>query len=357
MLPRGVVNYIFDVGNQIFVPQAGTGGQGAAFAVISDMGGTVATLASPTDDAIVAATPYALATLTYNFAFNGTTFDRLRSQGNNADAVAAVTLGVQSVASFLYGFNGTTFDRLRVNPATKALLVESGTGTYGDNANGIAVVTTGLSAQVSRGTLFNGTTWDLSASIDATTATPTFATGIAATGAIGYFFNLNSSNYRRFSGINNSNDDVNIGGEVGLLTANVPQLFAGQDDGGFDRQRNNEATALLASAARSTTQTVATQTNYNGRGVALILNVTAVPGAQSLTLSINAVDTISGATVALGTTAAITATGTYLLTIYPGIAAVANSRVSDVVPRKWNAVVTASGAGSFTYSLSSTILL
>jgi hypothetical protein len=55
--------------------------------------------------------------------FNGTTWDRLRTQGSNADAISVLTLGVQTTAGYLYGFNGTTWDRLR-SSTTNGLVVD-----------------------------------------------------------------------------------------------------------------------------------------------------------------------------------------------------------------------------------------
>lgn len=52
--------------------------------------------------------------------FNGTTWDRARSAGDNADAVATATLGRQLVNAKNQVFNGTTWDRMRGNT----------TGTY-----------------------------------------------------------------------------------------------------------------------------------------------------------------------------------------------------------------------------------
>jgi hypothetical protein len=45
--------------------------------------------------------------------WNGATWDRAQSSGDNADAVAVATLARQFALARMYGFNGTTWDRLR----------------------------------------------------------------------------------------------------------------------------------------------------------------------------------------------------------------------------------------------------
>jgi hypothetical protein len=68
------------------------------------------------DDALVTLSAIqSIASLTYGF--NGATYDKQRSQGNNADAVAAIALGVLAQASYTYAFNGTTFDRVKTGSA------------------------------------------------------------------------------------------------------------------------------------------------------------------------------------------------------------------------------------------------
>lgn len=81
----------------------------------------------------------------FNFGFNGTTWDRLRAHGNNANAVTPLTLGVLDTNSYLYGFNATNWDRLT---------------SSGTNANGVATVTLGYLNTRGFNYVFNGTTWD-----------------------------------------------------------------------------------------------------------------------------------------------------------------------------------------------------
>src|SRR5205807_1474216 len=78
-----------------------------------------------------------------------------------------------------------------------------------------------------------------------------------------------------------------------------------------DRARNNVDTSLLASAARTTTTNSSDQTNYNGRSLALFVNVSSA-GTGSITPSIQVKDSISGDYMTVWTAAAaLTVNGDY----------------------------------------------
>ena len=127
--------------------------------------------ANPTDN---------LDTISLTGGFNGTTWDRIRSAGNNADAVAPTTLGNLTNDVYLFGYNGTNWDRIRAfgdnaDGETVATLgdLQTKSRTYGfngttwdrqrstgDNADAVATATLGEAIVIGRETLFNGTTWD-----------------------------------------------------------------------------------------------------------------------------------------------------------------------------------------------------
>lgn len=91
--------------------------------------------ANPTDDLDVAA---------LMAGFNGTTWDRIRAAGDNADAVAVATLGNMIMNARNDVFNGTTWDRVRSGTATGSLLVNNPTAanlnvTVGNAAGAAAV--------------------------------------------------------------------------------------------------------------------------------------------------------------------------------------------------------------------------
>jgi hypothetical protein len=125
------------------------------------------------------------------------------------------------------------------------------------------------------------------------------------------------------------------------------------------------ARVLYTSTPRTASPTPVVQTNHHADGLMLILDVTATPNdAQTLTVALQAVDPASGKAVTLTAFAALTAsvlgaaptTATFLYSVYPGgaeTAAVANHEVQALaLPVRWQARVTHSAAGSWTYTLS-----
>jgi hypothetical protein len=126
---------------------------------------------------------------------------------------------------------------------------------------------------------------------------------------------------------------------------------------GWDRFSSNQDITLLTSAARTTTTSASPPTNnFNARGVWVVLNITVVPGADTVTLKIEARDTVSGLYVTLLTGAAQVGTGTTEYSLYPGVTETANVDVSRPLPRNWRITVTHSAATSFTYSVGASLV-
>ena len=138
---------------------------------------------------------------------------------------------------------------------------------------------------------------------------------------------------------------------LSTLPAQMPttQTFT-QKDGDWSFGPVPETT-ILTSAARTTTQTGADQTNNNGRGLKVVLDMTNVAAGPDVTLTIDAKDPTSGKYYNLLTGASVTTVSTNVYTVYPGLTPVANKTVSDVLPRTWRVVVTANNANSATYSV------
>ena len=115
---------------------------------------------------------------------------------------------------------------------------------------------------------------------------------------------------------------------------------------------------VLSSALRSATTNSDELENDGYRGVRLIVDISAEDGAVTLTPKIQAIDHLSGNAVDLPGAAftGLTATGTYMLTVYPGIAETANETVDDILPKRWRVAATMSGSTSMTYSISATLL-
>jgi len=124
----------------------------------------------------------------------------------------------------------------------------------------------------------------------------------------------------------------------------------------YDRWRNNVEITYLSSSGRTTTQTQGDQTNYNGKGVIVTLDVTNA-GTGSITLEIDGKDSASGKYTALLTGTAVTSNSTNIYKIYPGLTAAANSYANDILPRIWRIKVTANNANSVTYSVGFVVMV
>jgi hypothetical protein len=139
---------------------------------------------------------------------------------------------------------------------------------------------------------------------------------------------------------------LNGGNNVPLFVQSFPRAFNG---GGFDLQRNNADLGSVVTAGIAS-QTGALQINYNGRGVVCIINITAFTGT-SITFTLKGRDNNNGVDYPIGATAALTATGTYRLEIYPGITPASSSLVwafSDILPRAWHLDTTDSAVTAIT---------
>ncbi|MCK5605280.1 hypothetical protein KAR91_25535 [Candidatus Pacearchaeota archaeon] len=113
---------------------------------------------------------------------------------------------------------------------------------------------------------------------------------------------------------------------------------------------NNFNQIALASAARTATTNSDDQTNSRHKGCHIIIDVT-VDGGGSLTPKIQGKDPLSGKYYDILVGSAISAVGTTILKVYPGLTASANSIENDIVPSKFRIVVTAGDANSMTYSV------
>lgn len=122
----------------------------------------------------------------------------------------------------------------------------------------------------------------------------------------------------------------------------------------FDRHRNNVDAILLASAARTTTQTSADIVTYNAGAITVIYDNT-VGATYSDTLTINGKDPASGKYYPLLTSAAIATVTTNVYVVDPTIPAVVNVSAQKRLPRIIQIVVTAGNANSHTYSIGYTL--
>lgn len=78
------------------------------------------------------------------------------------------------------------------------------------------------------------------------------------------------------------------------------------------------------------------QTNTRRRGLQLVIDITAITGTSpTLTVTIEGKDAVSGKYYTLLASAALSAAGTNVLRVYPGLTAAANTVANDVLPLTW----------------------
>jgi hypothetical protein len=147
-------------------------------------------------------------------------------------------------------------------------------------------------------------------------------------------------------------------GQAGAgLLATAPVLWNGTT---FDPEINNQEMTYYASAARTATPAMVNQKNYNQKGVAIYVNVTAAPAsAGALTPKLYYVDPVAGNTFRVWTvTNAISYTNgvsPYIYVFYPGVsnsAATFKEFVNLTVPRTFAIQINHSTSDSWTYSVS-----
>ncbi len=118
----------------------------------------------------------------------------------------------------------------------------------------------------------------------------------------------------------------------------------------------NSRITLLSSAVRAVTNSTSVIANPGARGLHLVIDMTAVPGVDTVTPKIEGYDETSQKYYTILTGAAIVATGTTVLKIYPGITASANVAVSDILPDSFRVTMTHSAATNFTYSVGASLI-
>jgi hypothetical protein len=107
---------------------------------------------------------------------------------------------------------------------------------------------------------------------------------------------------------------------------------------------NLTAAQIVALSAASASGNSPDLSNRFGSGVQITVDITALTGTTpTLTVNIQTKDPISGKYVTLLSSAALSATGTTLLTIYPGLTNAANTVASQVLPRDWRVSYTIAG--------------
>ena len=143
------------------------------------------------------------------------------------------------------------------------------------------------------------------------------------------------------------------------LLGSVPLLW---NNATLDRQRGNTEGTLLASAARTAVATSPTQTNYNARGVHLVLAV-ASAGTGTLVIQLTG-NYAGGAAYVIENSGYVTGTGNWVFEVYPGASTAATggaygtvTRKAASLPRSWYGQVNPSDSSSWTYTLYAALIV
>ena len=120
--------------------------------------------------------------------------------------------------------------------------------------------------------------------------------------------------------------------------------------------RQNRDITVLPLAARTATVSSADIINQSGRSAIVYIRVTATAGAPSVVFTIEGRDGTSGDYYPILASTAVTATGTRVLRVGPGLIAAANLTVNDVLPRTWRVTATHGNADSFTASVGASVV-
>lgn len=154
-------------------------------------------------------------------------------------------------------------------------------------------------------------------------------------------------------GVTNINGDALFAAETVPGAHTLGLIYNGAT---WDRVRGNQDLTLLASAARTVDTASADQTNFNGRGLKVVLDMTVV-GTGSVTLTIQGKDALSGKYYTLLAGAAVTTNGTNVYTVFSGATAAVNAVANDILPRTWRVNVVANNANAATYSVGASVIL
>ena len=101
---------------------------------------------------------------------------------------------------------------------------------------------------------------------------------------------------------------------------------------------NYDTGALLTFAAQGAgTNNSARMSGRRGRGIKLVIDVTAITGTgPTLTVTLQGYDNASGKAYTVLASAALNAVATTVLTVYPGAAVTANVSANDHLPATWD---------------------
>lgn len=113
---------------------------------------------------------------------------------------------------------------------------------------------------------------------------------------------------------------------------------------------------VYASAARTATPAVPRFYTPGAKGLHLVIDVTSITLTPSVVFTIRGYDEVSTKNWTILASAAVTATGTTVLKVYPGLTAAANLTANDVLPPVWEVLATHGDTDSITYSVAAQLI-
>ncbi len=105
------------------------------------------------------------------------------------------------------------------------------------------------------------------------------------------------------------------------------------------------------------TYTSSPHQNLGRRGVKLVIDITAISGGATLTVTLRGRDPVSGKAYTILASAALAAVATTVLTVYPAVAVTANVSANDVLPATWDVTAAVATAGTVTATIGASLLV
>lgn len=140
---------------------------------------------------------------------------------------------------------------------------------------------------------------------------------------------------------------------VSQASAQIGVPTSGGTGNAITNDSNTDTGALITHTAASVGVNGADQTNGGGHGINVVINITAITGTTpTLTVTLQGKDTASGVYYTILASAALAATGTTVLTVFPGAATTANASASAQLPRTWRVI---SAIGGTTPAVTATV--
>lgn len=149
-------------------------------------------------------------------------------------------------------------------------------------------------------------------------------------------------------------DSILLNQSLGIL-----KVVAALNNGNaYDEPRSNmDGITLINASSVTTFQGSALQTNYNGRGVIVVFDMIDASASPSVTLSITGDEPVTGVGWNILVGLPITANGTYIYKVYPGLIPVPNAVANDIIPRTWGVSVTANNANAASYEVCAIVMV